>query len=523
MVWKIDAEMGNEAGKIAPHIVQYTRGRGLDVGCGPSKTFPHFIGVDSGRAYEGKQVTDLKLKSSELSLFADASMDFVFSSHLLEHLNDTEAALAQWWRLIKPGGHLVLYLPHKKFYPNIGEVGTNPDHKHDFLPVDIQTHMEGVAKQSGFGWDMVEDEERNETNEYSFFQVYRKHKTHPSGFACNYVPWRRPEKSCLVIRYGAIGDHLMASSVLPLLKEQGYHVTYNTSESGEDILKHCPYIDVILGQDANQVPNHLLEPYWGRLSERYDVVHNLSESIEGALLPPAGRINHNYPDTVRRRRMGKVNYVEETHDICDVPFKPNPRFYESSKERMWAKKEMAKFLKKGRHPVILWALSGSALHKMWPHIDAAFARLMLESDARIVTVGDPLCQMLEIGWEKEKRIKRRSGEWSYRETLAFAQQADIVVGPETGVLNAVSMLPEVAKVIMLSHSSHENLTRDWENTTVLQVKDLACSPCHRLHYPGSTTCPKHEETGAAVCAFLIPVEEVVEAIHQQLRGQRKAA
>jgi hypothetical protein len=28
-------------------LVAYTRGMGLEVGCGPKTTFPHFIGVDS--------------------------------------------------------------------------------------------------------------------------------------------------------------------------------------------------------------------------------------------------------------------------------------------------------------------------------------------------------------------------------------------------------------------------------------------------------------------------------------------
>ena len=314
----------------------------------------------------------------------------------------------------------------------------------------------------------------------------------------------------------------MASSVLPLLKEKGYHVTYNTSNSGEDILKHCPYIDTIIGQDQDQVPNHLLQPYWMRLSERYDVTYNLSETIEGDLLPPANRNRHDWPDEARRNVMGVVNYVERTHQVCCVPFKPNPRFYESAKERMWAKKEMSKFSKKGRHPVILWALAGSAIHKMWPNMDAAFARLMLETDARIVTVGDTLCQLLEARWEAEKRIKRRSGKWTYRQTLAFAQQADIVVGPETGVLNAASMIPEVAKVIMLSHSSHTNLTRDWANTTVI-LPSVPCYPCHRLHRPGATECPTDKETHAAVCAVQIQPDTVLQGIYHHMEKAKEAA
>jgi hypothetical protein len=46
MVWRIDDPQGDEAGKVKYLVVPYTRGAVLDMGCGPSKAFPHFIGVD---------------------------------------------------------------------------------------------------------------------------------------------------------------------------------------------------------------------------------------------------------------------------------------------------------------------------------------------------------------------------------------------------------------------------------------------------------------------------------------------
>ena len=47
-----------------------------------------------------------------ISEFADSSLDYVFSSHTLEHLEDWEQALDEWSRKLRPGGHLFLYLPH---------------------------------------------------------------------------------------------------------------------------------------------------------------------------------------------------------------------------------------------------------------------------------------------------------------------------------------------------------------------------------------------------------------------------
>ena len=173
MTWNRLTDRGNAAQHVRWDIVPFTLGRGLDLGCGPYKPFKHFIGIDSNKdaTLFGIPATsaDMIVPTCEkLDLFADGSMDFIFSSHLLEHIEDHRAALAEWWRIIKVGGYLVLYLPHKDHYPNIGK-GGNPDHKHDFVNDDILDAMRGVG-----GWDLLRNEERSGGDEYSFFQVYRK-------------------------------------------------------------------------------------------------------------------------------------------------------------------------------------------------------------------------------------------------------------------------------------------------------------------------------------------------------------
>tara|TARA_B100000929_G_scaffold194153_1_gene153930 strand:- start:869 stop:1180 length:312 start_codon:yes stop_codon:yes gene_type:complete len=42
--------------------------------------------------------------------------DTVHSSHCLEHMHDPEKALLEWWKLIKPGGYLVLVVPDEDLY-----------------------------------------------------------------------------------------------------------------------------------------------------------------------------------------------------------------------------------------------------------------------------------------------------------------------------------------------------------------------------------------------------------------------
>ncbi|MGH8471426.1 MAG: glycosyltransferase family 9 protein, partial [Gammaproteobacteria bacterium] len=240
-------------------------------------------------------------------------------------------------------------------------------------------------------------------------------------------------------RFGGFGDLLMASSVLPGLRRQGFHVTLMTTPKGQELLREDPHIDDWWIQDEDQVPNAELPTYWEALSTRFDRFVNLSESVEGTLLAVPGRANHAWPDEMRQRRLGSVNYLDFIHEIAQVPRGPMVRFYTSEAERQWARDLRAELGDESF--VVLWSLSGSSLHKAYPWTDNVVARLMTDCPrAKVVFVGDTACQILEMGWEEEPRVICKSGVWSIRESLAFLEVADCVVGPETGVLNAAGFL-----------------------------------------------------------------------------------
>lgn len=321
-------------------------------------------------------------------------------------------------------------------------------------------------------------------------------------YSCN-LP--KPAKTCAIARYGAFGDLIQASSIYPELKKQGYHITLYTVKAGYEISKHDPHIDKFVIQGQDQVPNHVLPEFWNSLRKKYDKFINLSESVEGTFLALQGRTNHLWPHSLRHKRLN-VNYLEFAHDLAEVPHTFHQKFYATDEEMTWAKAKK----KKIGGTVILWSLSGSAVHKTWPHLDTVIARLMIQQpDVKVVLVGDELCQLLEQGWEKEPRVLCKSGVWSIRQSLAFAQVADIVIGPETGVLNAVGM-ESVPKIIIMSHSSPENLTKHWKNTTALEPK-TECYPCHRMHY-NFEFCHREEHTGCAQCAVDITPDQVYQSI-----------
>ncbi len=517
MTWRAEDPQGNEAGKIRWEIVPYTRGKVLDLGCGANKAFPHFVGIDNGKDTElfGVEMRpDVVVEDcTDLSkTIQPRSCDAVFSSHLLEHLDDTLAALTSWWSCIQVGGYLVLYLPHKSLYPRIGTPGANPDHKHDFEPVDIINVMRKVIGRPGFdlceppleGWDLVERQTRGEGREYSFYLVFQKRADSETTFS--YLKKRAPRKTACVVRYGGFGDMLQAANVLPGLKRQGFHITVMTTPKGRNVIEHDPNVNDWFIQDDDQVPNELLGEFWAYHAKRFDRFINLSESVEGTLLSMPGRISYTWPPEVRRKRLN-TNYLEFCADLAGVPYTGEARFYPTAEERVLAQLRITP----GKGPNVVWALAGSSCHKFYPGQDIVIAALLTEfPDCRIFLVGDGACKLLEQGWENEPRVVRLSGELGIRDTLALAQVVDVVVGCETGVLNAVAF-ERNRKVVLLSHSSVENLTKNWVNTASMLPRRTACYPCHQLHYNWDH-CHQDDFTGAAKCQVSIPPEDVFAAI-----------
>ena len=527
MTWHADDPQGNEADKVKYDVVQFLRGAVLDLGCGPKKVFPHALGVDNcvdtalfGIAIQPDvQVPDCTDLSDAVN---DASVDAIFSSHLLEHIEDTQAALTDWWRCLKVGGYLVLYLPHKDLYPNVGTPGANPDHKHDFVPEDILACM---ATITGGAFDVRVNEVRSQAFEYSFLLVIEK--LSGEGLGPHWATRPKPAKTACISRFGGFGDMLQMANLLPELKRQGYHVTINTTPQGQSIIQHDPHVDDWLIVDPDQVPNHELPEFWAALGRRFTKFIQLSESIEGTLLAIPGRANHAWPHAVRTVELNR-NYLEWTAQLAELPYLSEARFYPTDDEvgqandLLRAQVQHRTLLKHGgptligvaSEPVfsIVWALAGSSMHKFMPHQDAVIARVMLEMpEAVVLFTGDQACQLLERGWESEARVVGLSGKQGIRDTLALAQLADCVVGPETGVLNAVAFEPDVAKVVFLSHSSHENLTKHWLNTQALAPVGQHCYPCHQLHH-GSRFCDEDAATGAAMCQVRITPDRIYDAI-----------
>jgi len=469
--------MSNEALAIKWDLLPYVNGEGLDVGCADARPHDWFVGIDLNPG-TGPRGPNLLMDGRKLEKIADNSQNFVFSSYLLNELDDWPSVLANWWRVLKDDGYLILFLP-------VTETCT---------PKAVVDAMVPLKP-----WQFIEARVNGE----QLFQVYRK-CDRPSTLGDP-----KPEKIVACMKLGAHGDALWASSVFPHLKEQGYHVILYTQDTGEEVLRHDPHIDQLIKFES-RVPMGELGDLFAWMEAKYKECRILVECVEGTLLPSPQKIQYWFPHELRHKLMNH-NYLDIHHLQGKVPLFPKrSKFYPSEDEAKWANELRATL----QPHVVVLVPNGSSCTKYWPYAAELTKKLLEREDITVVMIGDERGTVLE----EHPRLLKVGTSWPVRKAMTFVQLANVVVGEETGMLNAVSFNEHVAKIVLLTHSSVENLTRDWNNTQVL-YGDVPCYPCHRLHY-NFDGCVKADGMEAAKCQADISVDRVLEAINQSFGGER---
>lgn len=140
--------------------------RVLDVGCGAgwstrflSQLAPHVVGLDVSRKLvtsahsASRRMADFLIADGNSLPMADKSFDLIVSVGALHHL-DTEVALREWHRVLKPEGHLLLFEPNllnplaivgRKFF----RFDTHTPDERPFRPAELQDVL------NRGGWELL--------------------------------------------------------------------------------------------------------------------------------------------------------------------------------------------------------------------------------------------------------------------------------------------------------------------------------------------------------------------------------
>jgi predicted SAM-dependent methyltransferase len=108
----------SETSKCRARLAPFCTGNGVDIGPGGDPILPTAVRVDLQSPYShvGDNPVQLAGDATNLYWFADGVLDYAYSSHVLEDFVDTKSVLREWLRVLKPGGHLVVYCPDELRY-----------------------------------------------------------------------------------------------------------------------------------------------------------------------------------------------------------------------------------------------------------------------------------------------------------------------------------------------------------------------------------------------------------------------
>jgi hypothetical protein len=105
------------------------------------------VGLDYP-GYDGRQLP-----------FQDESQDAVYSSHCLEHIPDSQTALAEWYRVLKVGGYIVMAVPHQWLYERKATLPSrfNRGHQRFYTPASLLTEVEQALPPGGYRVRLMRD------------------------------------------------------------------------------------------------------------------------------------------------------------------------------------------------------------------------------------------------------------------------------------------------------------------------------------------------------------------------------
>ncbi len=128
------------------------------------RPFPKpWVNVDLIEQFDGEgnqYALDVKTDACDLSMFDDNSVDIIVAHHLVEHiaLHDISRYVTEWYRVLRPGGILAVFVPNLKELDRAWVEGRIDTYIHNVNTYGAyQGHVEDLHK---WGYDSTELHDR---------------------------------------------------------------------------------------------------------------------------------------------------------------------------------------------------------------------------------------------------------------------------------------------------------------------------------------------------------------------------
>lgn len=307
-------------------------------------------------------------------------------------------------------------------------------------------------------------------------------------------------KSVYVTRYAAMGDHIHASHIPRLLKEHcGFdYVCFEYNNKGMAIYANNPFIDEHIVFEPSkpgiaEKPMSYIEKRYEQIMERRGFTKhvNLLNSIEHGYIAMENQNEYYRDSEFRRQKFGEHNYYDQTTIFAGYPehvgMKGDLFFTEAEYEqvqRIYMDRYVDNF-------VLICNLSGTSKHKLFYNAESIIKSFLSKHpEAICITMGDEDAkvhldffgdQIVNRAGAFNKDGKFDGGKvYPFRQSMLMTKYADLVIGCESGLMVAATLLG-APTVQLMTAASIKNHGGDFENDYSLQ-SPAACSPCHKGPY-----------------------------------------
>jgi heptosyltransferase-1 len=333
-------------------------------------------------------------------------------------------------------------------------------------------------------------------------------------------------RSILIIRLSAIGDVVMASGLIPLLRARYPHarLAWLVQREAKDMLSANPALDNVIVWPRHEWLRLARSLRWWRLmreiaaftkalrAHRFDLVIDvqglLKSGIWAWLSQGRERVGLGSKEG-SARLMTRVIAKPRNNDKIASEYRYLARELNqdrtdtyrmsvavSEADHTYSKELLLGHGIQGRYAVICPFTTRPQKHWFEPRWTGLVARVRDELNLPVVMIGGPSDRVAAARIAAASSVVNIVGDTSLRQTAALIREAALLVGVDTGFthVGTASGIPTVA----LFGSTRPYLVTDSPKTQVL-YHALECSPCHRR-----PTCG-----GVFTCMRLIEVDEVM--------------
>ncbi len=335
-------------------------------------------------------------------------------------------------------------------------------------------------------------------------------------------------RRALIVKFGAIGDVVMAIPAAFLLHQQGFAIDWICGAEVEPVLGLYPWIQTLVADDRTLMTGGIASRFGVLLSlwrltwlKQYDLCATLYYDSRYRLitLPVRARRKLVLSQTDRHRQLlaGRHHTDEYARILLGWPDEERPHSLAPIPvERL----QIAPRLQRTDRPRIILVPGGArnmlrddALRR-WPAENyVALARALIACDYEVILVGGP-DDRWSIPFFQEVEVTDCIGQLSLVETIGLMDTADVTVTHDTGPLHLAGITSSGIVAIFGPTDPHSRLPQRPGAVALWGGEHFACRPC----YDGRDYAPCRHNGCVREVSVAMVSREVEALLAQQRQG-----